>query len=117
LGGLPDGDERDAWEARIVAHAQGLRLFQEVMPLMNKVYPWIPVFLFVGATTLAIFDPRQIDAMFAEGPIMIPLSPIALPTFGIFGVTGVLGLTPEGKSAEGIARQRGLLQTPAKPEA
>jgi hypothetical protein len=34
----------------------------------------------------------------------------------VFGVTGVLGLTPEGKSAEDIARQRGLLEAVATRE-
>jgi hypothetical protein len=73
LAGLPDGKERNAWEERVLAHAQRLRLFQDVMPLRHKVFPWIPVFLFIGSITWAILDPRQIDGVIAEGPIMIPL--------------------------------------------
>jgi hypothetical protein len=113
LGGLPDGEERDAWEKRVLAHAQRLRLFQDVMPRWDKVFPWIPVFLFIGCITWAILDPRQIDGIVAEGPIMIPLSLAALLNVGLFIMTGVLGLSPNGRSAEDIARQRGLLANEA----
>jgi len=109
LSGLPSGNERNAWESRVVAHAQRLRLFNEVMPLRYKIIPWVPVFLFVGSVVLAILDPRQIDSLVAEGPIMIPFSAMALLSTGVFVMTGVLGLTPNARSAEDLARQRGLL--------
>ena len=109
LGGLPDGEERAAWEKRVLAHALRLRLFQEAMPLRHKVFPWILVFFFIASITWLILDPRQIDGFVAEGPIMIPFSLMALVSFGLYIVTGVLGLSPNGKSAEDIARQRGLL--------
>ncbi|NQX34712.1 hypothetical protein [Herbiconiux sp. VKM Ac-2851] len=115
LGGLPAGDERDAWEARVVAHAQRLRLFNDVMPLRYKVTPWVPVFLFVGSVIWAILDPRQIEGVIAEGPIMIPFSLMALLSFGVFTMTGVLGLTPNARSAEDLARQRGLLTDGTTP--
>lgn len=109
LGGLPQGPERDAWEKRILEHARRLRLFQDQMPYRHKVLPWMPVFLFIGAVTLAIVDPRQVEGIIAEGPIMIPLILIALLNVGLFIVTGVLGVSTSGKSAEDFARERGSL--------
>jgi hypothetical protein len=116
LGGLPDGPERDAWEKRVVAHARRLRLFQDVLPWMDRVYPWISVFLFIGCVVWVILDPRQIEGVIAEGPFIFCLIAAALLGVGTFGVTGVLGISPSGKSAEDIARQRGLLADEAAPE-
>jgi hypothetical protein len=109
LGGLPDGDERNAWEKRVVAHARRLRLFQEVMPWMDKVFPWFPVILFVGSIAWAILDPRQIDGFLAEGPFAICIALAALVSVVLYIVTGVMGLSPSGKSGEDHARRRGLL--------
>lgn len=109
LGGLPKGAERNAWEARVESHARRLRLFQEVMPVRHKIFPWVSIALFVFLIVWAILDPRQIQGVIAEGPIMIPFTLMAVLNFVLFLMTGVLGLTAEGRSAEDIARRRGLL--------
>ena len=100
LGGLPEGAEREAWEKRVVEHAERLRLFQDVMPRRHKILPWVPVTMFVTATVLAILDPRQLDAVVAEGPIMIGISAMAILSVGLFIVTAVLGLSTSGKTAK-----------------
>ena len=116
FGGLPDGPERDAWEKRVVTHARRLRLFQDVLPWMDRVYPWISVFLFAGCIVWLVLDPRQIDAVVAEGPFLFCIIAATVVSVGHFVVTGVLGISPSGKSAEDIARQRGLLADEATPE-
>ena len=113
LTGLPVGDERDAWEERVIAHAQRLRLFRDEMPSYQKVYPWVPVFLLIGSIGLAILDPRQIDGLIAEGPVIFFIGLAAfLGTVRVF-VTGVQGLTTTGKSAEDLVRLRGTLANEA----
>lgn len=109
LNALPEGDERTAWETRAVQHARRLRFFQDYMPTGLKVSTWLPVGLFVGLIAWAIIDPRQIDGVIAEGPIMIPFVLMAVLNVVLFVMTGVLGLTPEGRSAEELAIRRGLL--------
>lgn len=109
LSGLPEGEERTAWETRAVQHARQLRLFQEFMPVRHKFLPWIPVGMFVGLVVWAILDSRQIEGVVAEGPIMIPFTLMAILNVVVFGVTGVAGLTVDGRSAEDLARRRGLL--------
>ncbi|GAA2227758.1 hypothetical protein N1031_02760 [Herbiconiux moechotypicola] len=116
VNGLPKGEERTAWEERVNAHARRLRLFNEVMPLRHKITPWVPVLLFVGSVVWLILDPRQIDGVIAEGPIMIPFALMALLSTGVFVMTGVLGLTPNARSAEDLARQRGLVVDEAIPQ-
>lgn len=116
LGGLPEGPERDAWEKRVVAHARRLRQFQDVLPWMDRVYPWFSVFLFVGCIVWVILDPRQIDGVVAEGPFLFCIIAATFLSVGLFAVTGVMGISPTGKSAEDIARQRGLLADEPTPE-
>lgn len=113
LSGLPEGDERAAWEERVVAHARRLRLFQDFIPTWNKVLSWFPVALFVSAVALMIADPRQLETVIAEGPVMISLSIAALIGTASFFMTAVLGLRTDGKSGEDIARERGALDSVA----
>jgi hypothetical protein len=115
LAGLPDGLERDAWEKRVVAHAQRLRLFQDVMPWMDRVYPWFSVFFFIGGIAWVVLDPRQIDGVVAEGPFIYFIIAAVFLSTGAFAVTGVMGISPSGKSGEDIARRRGLLGGEATP--
>jgi hypothetical protein len=116
LGGLPDGPERRAWEKRVLAHAQRLRFFQDVVPRKDKVLPWIPVFIFIGCIVWAILDPAQIDGLLAEGPFAICIGAAALIGTGGYGVYSVIGRSPSGKSGEDHARERGLLASEMTPE-
>lgn len=65
--------------------------------------------LLIGSTTLAILDPRQIDGLVAEGPVVIFIGLAALLGTGGLFVTGVLGLTSSGRSSEDLVRQREAL--------
>ena len=76
---------------------------------MDKGFPWIPVSVLVASIVWAILDSRQLERVAAEGPIVIPLSLIAILNVGVCIVTGVLGFSTSRKSAEDIARQRGIL--------
>lgn len=47
---------------------------------------------------------------------MIPFSLAALLSLYIFGVSGMRGISPSGKSGEDFARERGLLADESSPE-
>lgn len=104
-GALPEGGEREAWERRVLDHARRLRLFEDFMPLRHKIFPWVPVTVLLALMVWLIIDPQQWDGLLAEGPIMVPFSLMALISAGSFVMTGVLGLTPNGRSAEHFAAQ------------
>jgi hypothetical protein len=103
LSGLAEGEERQAWERRVQAHARRLRLYHELIPRWQKIVPWVVLVPFVALVVLVIVDPRQIDAFVQEGPSIIFLILAGLIGVGMYTMTGVLGLDLEGHSGEALA--------------
>ncbi|MWV58221.1 hypothetical protein [Rathayibacter sp. VKM Ac-2754] len=52
LKDLPDGEQKDRFERRIVAQAKRLNDYHELIPIHEKVLTWVSVPVFVGLTTI-----------------------------------------------------------------
>lgn len=95
LGGLPEGHERDQWQAKVVKLARRLRAYEKYVPIWQRVAPFVMA-IYMGVIIgcfLAYSEVR--DALFAEMPAFI------LGVAALVGITGYLWVAILGGDLRG----------------